>query len=361
MNTPLITLIIPTYRRPQFLKRAIRSVLLQTFPNFTLLIVDNASGKETEEVIREFMQQDPRIKMLKHSKAIRVAANFQSGLEATTTPYVAFLPDDDFLGPTFFAEALKGFELYQDIAFSGAQDNIWIDQENIATIYCPKPSPLPGYYPPPKGFVFYVGNSIKIPLPSALFKTDILKKIGGFDMNIHTSIDGDLIGRCSMLFPIYLFTNNHLYFFYQNPESVTNHGNVSFNEEDCRRLHENLLSLSQSKEIEAIINGLFEYKITALWEKTVKHFLKTKNFSQASIYAEKLCAFANSPQRNRWKKQALLFERASPIGSLYLLLKGFERGLRKTFKKKKEKKTMLPEHPEAAYWKEYALFLEQPQ
>jgi len=50
---PLITTIIPTYRRPKLLRRAIKSVLGQTFPHFQVCVYDNASGDETPDVVAE--------------------------------------------------------------------------------------------------------------------------------------------------------------------------------------------------------------------------------------------------------------------------------------------------------------------
>jgi len=59
MSEPLITTVIPTYRRPAMLRRAIRSVLSQTFPDFRLCVYDNASGDETAVVVEEFRKKIP--------------------------------------------------------------------------------------------------------------------------------------------------------------------------------------------------------------------------------------------------------------------------------------------------------------
>jgi glycosyltransferase involved in cell wall biosynthesis len=68
---PLITTIIPTCRRPHLLRRAIKSVLNQTYPHFQVCVYDNASGDETAEVVSEFAKKDPRIKYHCHSENIR--------------------------------------------------------------------------------------------------------------------------------------------------------------------------------------------------------------------------------------------------------------------------------------------------
>lgn len=50
---PMITTIIPTYRRPRLLRRAIRSVLNQTYPHFQVCVYDNASGDETATIVAD--------------------------------------------------------------------------------------------------------------------------------------------------------------------------------------------------------------------------------------------------------------------------------------------------------------------
>ncbi len=57
----MITTIITTYRRPQLLKRALQSVLNQTYPNFQVCIYDNASCDETDAIVDSFAKKDPRI------------------------------------------------------------------------------------------------------------------------------------------------------------------------------------------------------------------------------------------------------------------------------------------------------------
>ena len=59
-NLPLITIVIPTYERSILLKRAIKSVLNQTFTNFQICIYDNASNDNTKKIVEEFSQKDSK-------------------------------------------------------------------------------------------------------------------------------------------------------------------------------------------------------------------------------------------------------------------------------------------------------------
>jgi glycosyltransferase involved in cell wall biosynthesis len=116
-DSALITTIMPTYRRPERLKKAIQSVLKQTYPHFQLCIYDNASGDATAEVVAEFAK-DARVKYHCHPENIGSAENFQYGLSHVETPFFSFLSDDDFLLPEFYEETLRGFKKFPEAAFS---------------------------------------------------------------------------------------------------------------------------------------------------------------------------------------------------------------------------------------------------
>jgi glycosyltransferase involved in cell wall biosynthesis len=90
---PLVSVIIPTHRRPVLLQAAILSVLNQTFQDFEIVVVDDASGDNTEEVVRSF--GEPRIRYIAHKTNWRVAAARNTGMLNSGSPLIAFLDDDD--------------------------------------------------------------------------------------------------------------------------------------------------------------------------------------------------------------------------------------------------------------------------
>ncbi len=88
-----VSVIIPTYRRPTFLHRAIASVLNQTFQHFELIIVDDASHDNTHNVVSSFY--DPRIRYINHESNKGAAAARNTGIINAQSEYLAFLDDDD--------------------------------------------------------------------------------------------------------------------------------------------------------------------------------------------------------------------------------------------------------------------------
>ncbi len=90
---PKVSVIIPTYRRPDFLGKAIESVLDQTFQDFEVIIVDDASNDNTGEVVRGFV--DKRIHYVCHEVNRGGAAARNTGILKAREQYIAFLDDDD--------------------------------------------------------------------------------------------------------------------------------------------------------------------------------------------------------------------------------------------------------------------------
>jgi glycosyltransferase involved in cell wall biosynthesis len=92
-STPKVSVIIPTYNRAQFLSTAITSVLAQTFEDFEIVVVDDASDDNTRETVTAFT--DGRIKYVRHETNKKIAAARNTGILHAAGLYIAFLDDDD--------------------------------------------------------------------------------------------------------------------------------------------------------------------------------------------------------------------------------------------------------------------------
>ena len=117
MAETMITTVIPTFKRPTLLKRAIESVLSQSFKELKVCIYDNASGDETEAIVKGFAVHDSRVFYYKNSENIGFMANILQGLNAVTTPFYSLLSDDDFLLPDFYEQAIKAFDTNPSAGF----------------------------------------------------------------------------------------------------------------------------------------------------------------------------------------------------------------------------------------------------
>lgn len=104
-SNPLISIVMPTCRRPALLRRAIRSVVTQTFERFELIVVDDGCDEETVEIVKSF--QDERIVLVRHERNRGAAAAYNTGIRASRGEWVSFLDDDDEYLPHFMETTLE--------------------------------------------------------------------------------------------------------------------------------------------------------------------------------------------------------------------------------------------------------------
>src|SRR5262249_3494609 len=86
---------------------ALDSLLAQTFQNFVLVVSDNNSSDSTEEICREYVNRDPRIRYVRRPKNLSPANNFRFVLFEATTPFFMWATADDLWAPNFVERTLN--------------------------------------------------------------------------------------------------------------------------------------------------------------------------------------------------------------------------------------------------------------
>jgi len=94
---PFFTVVIPTYNCADFLKRAITSVFSQTYQNFEVIVIDNSSKDNTEDVLNSF--DDKRLIAIKVNNNGIIAHSRNKGIENAKGDWIAFLDSDDVWKP----------------------------------------------------------------------------------------------------------------------------------------------------------------------------------------------------------------------------------------------------------------------
>ena len=194
-ETPFVSVVIPTFNHAPLLKRALDSVVAQTYGNWEAIVVNNFSTDETIDVINSF--KDDRIKLVNFKNNGIIAASRNQGIKLAQGKFVAFLDSDDKWYPT-------KLETCVDAAQSGAQlichGELWIntDSSTRAVMYGPVKNAM---Y---KNLLFR-GNCIST---SATFiQTSLLKSVHGFDESaeIVTAEDYELWLRLAEQKPLTVF------------------------------------------------------------------------------------------------------------------------------------------------------------
>jgi glycosyltransferase involved in cell wall biosynthesis len=131
--SPAVTVIVPTYNRPELLVEALRSAQAQTFDDFVVLVGDNAASEVNERAVRSV--DDPRIQYLARPESLGAQGNWLDLIARATTPLVASLHDDDTWTPTFLEKTVPALldDPTVSISFS---DYLNVDEDG---------APLPEY------------------------------------------------------------------------------------------------------------------------------------------------------------------------------------------------------------------------
>ena len=97
---PLISVIMLTYNREDFVERAIKSILEQRFQDYEMIIVDNGSTDRSGIIADEYAKKDGRIKVI-HKEKGNIGSGRNAGLKVAGGKYIAFIDDDDYCMPDF--------------------------------------------------------------------------------------------------------------------------------------------------------------------------------------------------------------------------------------------------------------------
>lgn len=184
----MITTIIPTYRRPQLLARAVRSVLAQSYPHFQVIVYDNGSGDDTAGVVAALAAEDSRVRYEAHPENIGALKNFNYGLGRVDSDYFSLLSDDDLLLPHFYEQAMQGFADYPTAMFV-ATPVILVDERGRVLLVTGNEW-APGLYTAPKALL-QMARREHFVWTGLLFRREVLE-LGLLDPEIGLSSDMDL-------------------------------------------------------------------------------------------------------------------------------------------------------------------------
>lgn len=128
-STPKVSIGLPVYNGENYLAQAVDSVLSQTFTDFELIISDNASTDQTEQICRAYQSQDSRVHYYRVEINKGAGWNFNRVVELSCGKYFKWLAHDDLIAPTFLEEAVRAFESNPQVVLVTSKVQV-IDQHN---------------------------------------------------------------------------------------------------------------------------------------------------------------------------------------------------------------------------------------
>ena len=93
----LISVVIPAYNNGKYIDKCLNSIINQTYTNIEIIIINDCSTDDTEQIILKYKNKDERILYLKNDKNIGVGATRNRGIEVSKGRYIYFLDSDDYI------------------------------------------------------------------------------------------------------------------------------------------------------------------------------------------------------------------------------------------------------------------------
>lgn len=224
---PLLSVIIPIHNSEKYLRECIDSVIAQTFKDFELILVDDASTDSSREICDEYSKKYDFIKVIykEHGGPTHTR---KAGLNLAVGEYISFIDSDDYIKPQMYDYLLDKLIKYNaDIAIC----NITIEKENSRTplntnfeegLYDKKRLENTVY----NHMLFDKGNNLPGVHPSLcnkIIRRSILEKVmKNITDNIYFGEDGICSYPCMLEADnIYIAKNKHFYIYRQNETSVS--------------------------------------------------------------------------------------------------------------------------------------------
>ncbi len=198
MKHPLVSVIIPTFNRAWSIKRAVDSVLNQTFRDFELIVVDDGSNDNTLEILKKY---DDKIQIISQIN-LGVSAARNSGIKHSRGEYVAFLDSDDEWLPK---------KLEAQIGYLNENPSVNICQTVERWIRYGKFVNIPNVHKKVGGNIFE--QSLKkcmITCSSVIMRKSLLDEVGLFNETMPACEDYDLWLRITYKYEVGLLEKEYL-------------------------------------------------------------------------------------------------------------------------------------------------------
>ena len=190
----VVSVVLPTYNRGPTLERAIRSVLAQTFNDFELIIVDDRSDDDTQQILERFAAHDKVRIVTQLVRGCAVARNL--GVSMSEGRYIAFQDSDDEWLPQLLHKAVQALERAGAETGVFYSDMLRVDAQGRATHWY-SPEVQKGVLIDEASLDFQV---VGIGMQSAVIRRACFDAIGGFDEALPRFIDLELFIRLSQKF-----------------------------------------------------------------------------------------------------------------------------------------------------------------
>lgn len=204
---PRVSLILPVHNGADYLTAAIASVTVQSFTDFELICVDDASSDQSLAILTAAAEADARIRVIHLEKNVGLPAALNHGFSAARGAYFSWTSDDNLLRPTMLEKLVKALDENPQCAVVHSDYSVINPEGNVIEFVSTNGQ---------RGLL--MGNHVGA---SFLYRREVDKALGGYDTALFGVEDYDFWLRASARFK-FLHLAEDLYLYRKHPRSLTN-------------------------------------------------------------------------------------------------------------------------------------------
>ncbi|MCP9861487.1 glycosyltransferase [Cyanobium sp. Cruz-8H5] len=186
---PTISVLLPVYNAERYLREAIESVLAQTFTDFELIAVDDGSTDGSLAILREFERRDGRVRVISRPNTGIVGA-LNDGLAVCRGEFVARMDGDDVCLPERFERQVAYLRKHPEVVNVGTAVR-FIDPVGRPLL---EPAVLTEHESIDAALLS--GATHAMVHPSLMYRSEVAKRLGGYDVTLTIAEDIDFYLRC---------------------------------------------------------------------------------------------------------------------------------------------------------------------
>ena len=206
---PHVSVMVPTYNRAHLIGWTIESVLTQTFQDWDLVIVDDASQDDTVAVVDRYCRADSRVRLLVNERNLGLTRNWNLCLDLAVGPLVQNLQSDDLVDPDYLSLVSEVFNRHPNLGFVAAGCR-YIDVEG-KVIHPGTPGP-PRLYPAGDEAVIALLTGGWPHVSSIVLRRECYVDLGKFDERIWNGPDVEMDTRLASRYGHYHLGGIHTSF-----------------------------------------------------------------------------------------------------------------------------------------------------
>ncbi|SRR6266487_1665018 len=216
-NPPLVSVLMPAYNAQSYIAESIQSILNQTYTNIEFIIIDDHSSDETWGIIQRFAKIDKRIKALRNSRNVYIAANRNKLIALAKGKYIAWQDADDKATATRLEKQCRFLEAHPEVGIVGGFLQFFNDRGSTG---------IRKYASDDKSIRKKIFRYSPVAQPTAMIRRICFNELGKYDVNYPPAEDIDMSFRIGTK---YKFANlQEITLYYRESSSSATYKRVKF-------------------------------------------------------------------------------------------------------------------------------------